>query len=128
MVVYASGGLSHFSAGYPWNHYNGPCTLGSICQDFDQNIVEWMQNGNGHELAKLSNQDLIQKGEIELRQWITLMGMVGPCKPGLLTYRAILPRNPGDGSWLLGSADGLSRENLRANPSTVVVVSTFANH
>lgn len=86
MILYASGGLSHFSAGYPWSHYNGPYTLGSICQDFDQKIIGWMQNGDGHELAKLLNQDLIQKCEIELRQWITLMGMVGACRPGLLTY------------------------------------------
>jgi len=86
VMIYASGGLSHFSAGYPWNHYKGPCTLGSICQDFDRKILAWMQDGRGRELARLSNQDLIQNGEIELRQWITLMGMIGDCKPELLTY------------------------------------------
>jgi hypothetical protein len=88
VVVYASGGLSHFSAGYPWVHYKGPCTLGSICQDFDRQILDWMENGRGHELAALSNLDLIQNGEIELRQWITLMGMVGSCKPERLVYEA----------------------------------------
>lgn len=88
VVVYASGGLSHFSAGYPWLHYKGPCTLGSICQDFDRKILDWMENGRGNELAALSNVDLIQNGEIELRQWITLMGMVGRCKPEMLTYEA----------------------------------------
>jgi aromatic ring-opening dioxygenase LigB subunit len=86
VAVYASGGLSHFSAGYPWVHYQGPCTLGSICQDFDRKILDWMQNGRGHELASLTNKDLIQNGEIELRQWITLMGMVGSAKPELLAY------------------------------------------
>jgi len=85
-MVYASGGLSHFSAGYPWGHYKGPCTLGSICHDFDRKLVAWMQNGKGHELAALSNKDLIQNGEIELRQWITLMGIVGSSKPELLVY------------------------------------------
>jgi aromatic ring-opening dioxygenase LigB subunit len=88
VVVYASGGLSHFSAGYPWLHYHGPCTLGSICQDFDRKILDWMKNGRGHELAALSNLDLIQNGEIELRQWISLMGMVGGCKPEMLVYEA----------------------------------------
>jgi hypothetical protein len=86
VMIYASGGLSHFSAGYPWRHYEGPCTLGSICADFDRKILAWMQNGLGHELAGLSNKDLIQNGEIELRQWITLMGIIGDRKPELLTY------------------------------------------
>jgi aromatic ring-opening dioxygenase LigB subunit len=86
VMVYASGGLSHFSAGYPWRHYEGPCTLGSICHDFDRKLVEWMRNGKGHELATLSNKDLIQNGEIELRQWITLMGIIGDRQPELLTY------------------------------------------
>jgi hypothetical protein len=86
VMAYASGGLSHFSAGYPWKHYKGPCTLGSICHDFDRKILDSMQSGRGHELAALSNADLIQNGEIELRQWITLMGMVGDRKPELLTY------------------------------------------
>ncbi|HTN69826.1 MAG TPA: extradiol ring-cleavage dioxygenase, partial [Methylomirabilota bacterium] len=86
VMIYASGGLSHFSAGYPWPHYKGPCTLGSICHDFDRKLVEWMQNGKGRELAALSNKDLIQNGEIELRQWITLMGIIGNGKPELLVY------------------------------------------
>jgi hypothetical protein len=86
VAVYASGGLSHFSAGYPWNHYKGPCTLGSICQDFDRKLIDWMQNGQGRQLADLTNPDLIQNGEIELRQWITLMGMIGARKPELLAY------------------------------------------
>lgn len=88
VMVYASGGLSHFSAGYPWRHYNGPCTLGSICQDFDRRLVDSMTKGEGHKLGALSSNDLIQNGEIELRQWITLMGMVGSCKPEMLVYEA----------------------------------------
>ena len=86
VAVYASGGLSHFSAGFPWKYYQGPCTLGSICHDFDRQILGWMQNGDGARLAKLSNRDLIAQGEIELRQWITLMGMIGTSKPDLLLY------------------------------------------
>jgi aromatic ring-opening dioxygenase LigB subunit len=86
VAVYASGGLSHFSAGYPWEHYKGPCTLGSICQDFDRKLISWMQNGQGRELASLTNKDLLQNGEIELRQWITLMGMIGERKPERFAY------------------------------------------
>jgi hypothetical protein len=86
IAVYASGGLSHFSAGYPWAHYKGLCSLGSICVDFDHKIVGWMRDGQGRELAQLTSEDLIQNGEIELRQWITLMGMTGSRKPELLVY------------------------------------------
>jgi aromatic ring-opening dioxygenase LigB subunit len=86
IMVYASGGLSHFTAGYPWPHYKGPCTMGSICHDFDRKVVAWMQNGKGDQLAALTNKDLIQNGEIELRQWITLMGIVGSSKPEFLVY------------------------------------------
>ena len=86
VAVYASGGLSHFSAGFPWKHYQGDCTLGSICHDFDLQILGWMQNGEGARLAQLSNRDLIAQGEIELRQWITLMGMIGSARPETLIY------------------------------------------
>lgn len=86
VMVYASGGLSHFTAGYPWKHYQGPCGLGSICHDFDRKLIELMNQGRGDELGALSNNDLIQNGEIELRQWIALMGVVGSAKPELLVY------------------------------------------
>ena len=86
VVAYASGGLSHFSAGYPWDYYKGSCSLGSICIEFDREILGWMRNGRGRKLANLSNEDLIQNGEIELRQWIALMGMIGDRKPELLVY------------------------------------------
>jgi hypothetical protein len=45
-----------------------------------------MRNGQGRELAKQTNHDLIQNGEIELRQWIALMGMIDACKPSMLAY------------------------------------------
>lgn len=106
VAVYASGGLSHFSAGYPWSHYKGPCTLGSICQDFDRRIVDLINKGQGHELAALSSKDLIQNGEIELRQWITLMGIVGSRKPEFLVYEAFYRGFLGMavGYWDLGAA------------------------
>jgi hypothetical protein len=86
VVAYASGGLSHFTAGYPWSYYSGPCSLGSICVDFDRQAVEWMQAGRGDKLAELSSRDLLANGGIELRQWITLQGMLGAAKPQLFAY------------------------------------------
>ena len=35
-----------FSARVAWPHYKD-LRLGSICQDFDRKILEWMQSGKG---------------------------------------------------------------------------------
>jgi aromatic ring-opening dioxygenase catalytic subunit (LigB family) len=89
VVVYASGGLSHFTAGYPWAHYQGPESVGSICEDFDLRLVDSMRQGRGSDLAKLSSKDLIDYGEIELRQWIVLQGVLGDQPPEWLEYQAM---------------------------------------
>ena len=86
LALYASGGLSHFTASYPWRFYNGPCSVGSICQEFDRKIVAAMREGRGGELSKLTSADLLQNGEPEFRQWITMLGSIGERKPELLTY------------------------------------------
>ena len=89
IAVYASGGLSHFTAGYPWAHYQGPESVGSICEDFDVRIVDAMRRGRGSDLGKLSSKDLIDNGEIELRQWIVLQGLLGDQAPEWLEYQAM---------------------------------------
>lgn len=89
VVLYASGGLSHFTAGYPWSHYSGPCTLGSICDDFDRQLVDTMSAGRGSHLTELSSRDLIDNGEIEFRQWIVLLGALGDRRPEWLVYEPL---------------------------------------
>ena len=89
VVVYASGGLSHFTAGYPWAHYKGSESVGSICEDFDLRLVDSMRRGQGSDLGKLSSKDLIDYGEIELRQWIVLQGVLGDHAPEWLEYQAM---------------------------------------
>src|SRR6266508_5482272 len=42
VAVYASGGLSHFTGGYPYAHYHGPFSYGSISVEFDRRIVAEM--------------------------------------------------------------------------------------
>jgi len=86
IALYASGGLSHFTASYPWPFYKGPCTVGSICQDFDRKIVGAMREGRGSELSRLTSQELLDNGEPEFRQWITLLGAIGDHKPEQLVY------------------------------------------
>jgi aromatic ring-opening dioxygenase LigB subunit len=88
VAVYASGGLSHFSAGFPYPHYSGPFQVGSISEGFDHTICDWIRSGDGAKLATLSSSALLENGDIELRQWITLMGMIGDHKPEWLVYEA----------------------------------------
>jgi aromatic ring-opening dioxygenase LigB subunit len=86
VAVYASGGLSHFTAGYPWPHYKGPETYGGICEEFDRRALQLMAEGRGAELAKLDAGELLKHGDIELRSWITLLGCVGSVRAKALTY------------------------------------------
>src|SRR5581483_1679119 len=86
VALYASGGLSHYTAGFPWPHYSGEATVGSIDVGFDQRAVAHMAAGNGAELAKLSSRELLESGNIEMRQWIVLMGALGGIQPKNLAY------------------------------------------
>jgi len=104
VAVYASGGMSHFTAGYPWRHYHGPYTYGSISEEFDRAIFAQMAAGEGRTLAALTNEEILAHGEIELRSWIALHGVIGDARPELLVYepfyRAI--QAMGVGYWDLG--------------------------
>lgn len=86
VVLYASGGLSHFTSGYPWAHYQGGHTMGWISVDFDGRAVDLMAQGKGTELGNLTSRDLLDNGNIEMRQWITLLGAVGDRKPDHIVY------------------------------------------
>jgi aromatic ring-opening dioxygenase LigB subunit len=86
VVFYASGGLSHFTAGYPYRHYRGPHTLGAICREYDRKIVEAMRQGKGADLTRLSSQDLLENGEPEFRNWLVVLGAIGKKKPEFLVY------------------------------------------
>ena len=88
VAVYASGGLSHFSAGFPYPNYSGPLGLGQISEDFDRGIFAWMREGANAKLATLTSRDLLDNGEVELRAWIMLMGVLGERKPDWLVYDA----------------------------------------
>lgn len=86
VAIYASGGLSHFTAGYPYAHYKGPLGYGHICEEFDRKIISQMSAGNGKNLSKLSNSDLMENGELELRSWIILLGAVNGAKADVIAY------------------------------------------
>lgn len=86
VAVYASGGLSHFTAGYPWKHYRGSFTLGSISEEFDRKAVDAMRRGEGDKLVALTSQDLLDNGAVEMRSWIFLLGALGNVRPQFLHY------------------------------------------
>jgi hypothetical protein len=86
VAVYASGGLSHFTAGYPWPHYKGEESYGGICEDYDRKVLKLMAEGRGGELAKVSSDELLLHGEVELRSWITLLGCLGSTPAQVLAY------------------------------------------
>lgn len=86
VAIYASGGLSHFTAGYPWKRYKGPHRYGANCTEFDEHILELMHKGEGHRLAALTSKDLLDNGDIELRSWIILLGALSATPATSLVY------------------------------------------
>jgi len=89
IILGASGGLSHFSPSHPWAHHLGPRGVGDISVEFDRRIVEWMRAGEGGRLASLTDRELIEHGEGELRQWIVLLGALGATQPEFLVYEPL---------------------------------------
>jgi hypothetical protein len=86
VLVYGSGGLSHFTAGYPYAAMEVPDSYGSIHEDFDRKLVDSIRHGRADELKTLSSKDLLEHGEIETRQWLVIMGLLGDAKPDFVEY------------------------------------------
>jgi hypothetical protein len=105
VLLYASGGLSHFSAGYPYAEYGGPLSMGDICEEFDRRVLTWIRAGKGSEVRTLSSRDLLDNGEVELRQWIVLLGVLQDVRPESLVYEPMYRglMGMGVGFWRLGT-------------------------
>ncbi|MFC7655306.1 hypothetical protein ACFQV8_00925 [Pseudonocardia benzenivorans] len=86
IAIYASGGWSHFTAGYPWAAYRGPHTHGAIDTAFDREVLQLLEDGEGRKLAELNDADLLEHGEIELRAWIALVGALGDRPADFIVY------------------------------------------
>jgi Catalytic LigB subunit of aromatic ring-opening dioxygenase len=89
VAIYASGGLSHFTSGYPWPHYKGPFSYGSISEDFDRKLMETLARGEGEDLSRLTSRDLLENGDIEFRSWMVLLGAIGNVSTELNVYEPI---------------------------------------
>jgi hypothetical protein len=61
-----------------------------------------VRRGRGQQLSQLTGADLLANGDIELRAWIIMMGIIGDVpvsqRPGI---RAVLSREHGHGRGLL---------------------------
>lgn len=88
VLLCASGGLSHFTGGYPWKAYRGPYSYGAINEEFDREILDWMARGDTKKFAGLTSEDLLRNGDIELRSWITLLGAIANTPAKVLAYEA----------------------------------------
>jgi hypothetical protein len=86
VAFYASGGMSHYSAGFPWDHYAGSNTIGSIAADFDRTVMDMLRSGRGDKTAGLTSKELLDNGDVEMRAAIILAGALGNAKPRFLTY------------------------------------------
>jgi hypothetical protein len=86
VALYASGGMSHYSAGFPWDHYSGSNTIGSVCADFDREVMDMIRSGQGEKTVELSSRDLLDNGDVEMRASIVLAGVMGNAKPRFLNY------------------------------------------
>jgi aromatic ring-opening dioxygenase catalytic subunit (LigB family) len=85
-VIIGSGGLSHFTAGYPWKAYKGARRYGEISEEFDRNLLAKIEAGEGCKLADLSSLDLMDHGNIELRSWVVVLGALGKARPDFTVY------------------------------------------
>jgi Catalytic LigB subunit of aromatic ring-opening dioxygenase len=94
IIAYGSGGLSHFSAGYPYHEYDGDLDFGFFSMEFDDQVLGWMRAGQNGNFASLTSKELLDNGEVELRQWITLLGLLGDIQPQWLLnepfYRGVM--------------------------------------
>jgi catalytic LigB subunit of aromatic ring-opening dioxygenase len=89
VAIYASGGLSHFTSGYPWRHYKGPYNYGAISEEFDRQLMATLARGEGEKLAQLTSQDLLENGDIEFRSWMVVLGAVGSVPTKVNVYEPI---------------------------------------
>ena len=77
VLIAASGGLSHFTAGYPWRSYSGRYGYGAISEEFDRSLIRRIEAGEGKAFTELTSEDLLEHGDIEFRAWIALLGAIG---------------------------------------------------
>jgi hypothetical protein len=87
VAICGSGGMSHFTASYPWKSYAGPFTYGGISEDFDRKLMAELSAGEIEKIASLSSEDLLRHGEVEFRAWIVVAGAMRGAKTAMSVYQ-----------------------------------------
>ena len=65
--------------------------FGEICTDFDRSILEWVQNGELSRVADIPDDDILNNGDVELRQGISFFGALPEgLRPATAGVRAVL--------------------------------------
>jgi aromatic ring-opening dioxygenase LigB subunit len=85
VVLYGSGGLSHFTAGYPYAAL-GQHRYGEIDTAFDARLLQALAEGDVDRLASLSSRDLLEHGDIEFRSWLVIQGALAEYPADTLAY------------------------------------------
>lgn len=85
VVLYASGGLSHYTAGFPYAALGRHC-YGEIDTAFDARLLQALAEGDVAYLASLSSRDLLEHGDIEFRSWLVVQGALAGCTAETLAY------------------------------------------
>ncbi len=77
VVIIGTGGLSH---------YPGTPFYGKVDLDFDNYLLDLIQEGRADEIISLDPEALESSGNIEFRTWITAMGFAGNFKGNLVVH------------------------------------------
>ena len=79
VAVIASGGLSHYPGTDLYPHPDNA---------FDAEVLQWIEAGEMHRLTAFTPAELDRHGDLELLQWLVLLGMLGAEPPAeLVTYQ-----------------------------------------
>lgn len=74
VMIGVSGGLSHFTVGYPYKALKVRRDIGTICPEFDEKLIGWMNAGELHRFSELTDEDLLNNGDVEFRQGLAFLG------------------------------------------------------
>jgi hypothetical protein len=85
VVICGSGGLSHFTGGYPYQALGRHC-YGEIDQAFDAQLLQALAAGDVPYLEALTSRDLLDHGDVEFRSWLVVQGALGAQPADTLAY------------------------------------------
>jgi 2,3-dihydroxyphenylpropionate 1,2-dioxygenase len=79
VALIASGGLSHYPGTDLYPHPDNA---------FDADLLKWIQAGELHRLTAFTPMELDRHGDLEMLQWLVMLGMMGAEPPSeLVTYQ-----------------------------------------